>query len=424
MIEGHVNLRIIIPTRNRVQLAINAINSVMPDLSPNVRVMVSDNSIDTAQVKTLCEFCEKLGDANIIYRRPDQPLNLGEHWEWALQQALMDAEVTHVLFLTDRMVFKKNELMKIIAILKKYPEDVISYNHDAVFDDSNPIRLVRSSWTGTLFQINSAELLRLSAQMIFHHSLPRMLNCAVPRHIFDSIQDQYGCIFDSIAPDFVFAYRCLDCCDKVLFFDNAALLHYSIGLSTGNNQSKGIVLVEGYKTQEERDQFIQKMHAMAPIPEICTLTNAIVQAYQLVKYQSKNPNFNEINMALYLQVLEGESAGVTDPQMRDEIQELLLRKKQTSGRIRKQREKKIIRMLFSVKSWRVKFWWVLTAPRFQWIWDILKNRTGLEPPGVRELITEFASREEAINYAHHYPRKRNKGVSYLETLVRYNKLPY
>src|SRR5690606_38234396 len=111
MIEGHINLQFIIHRRNRIHLSLTIISSLFPYLSPNVRVMVSDNSIDTAQVKTLCEFCEKLGDANIIYRRPDQPLNLGEHWEWALQQALMDAEVTHVLFLTDRMVFKKNELM-------------------------------------------------------------------------------------------------------------------------------------------------------------------------------------------------------------------------------------------------------------------------------------------------------------------------
>jgi len=402
----------------------NAIKSVLADLSPNIRIIVSDNSTETAQVKMLCEFCEKLDNTDIIYRRPDRPLSLGEHWEWALQQALIDTEVTHVLFLTDRMIFRKGELMRIMSVLQKYPEEVVSYNHDAVFDDSNPVRLVQSSWTGHLFQVSSADLLRLSAQMVFHHSLPRMLNCVIPRSTFNIIQSRYGHIFDNIAPDFVLAYRCLDRCEKILFLDSAVLLHYSVGLSTGNNQSKGIVLVEGCKSQEERDQFILKMHGMTPIPEICTLTNAMVQAYQLVKSQSKNPKFTDINLALYIQVLEAESTGVVNPQLRDEIRELLLRKKQTSGKLSKQREKKIIRMLFSVKSWRVKFWWVLTAPRFQWFWDTLKKRTGTEPPGVRELITEFGAREEAINYAHHYPRKRNKGISYLETLVKYNKLPY
>ena len=44
MVDEYQNLLVVIPTRNRAQLAIGAIESVLSQAVANVRVLVSDNS--------------------------------------------------------------------------------------------------------------------------------------------------------------------------------------------------------------------------------------------------------------------------------------------------------------------------------------------------------------------------------------------
>src|SRR5436305_1270382 len=76
-------------------------------------------------------------------------------------------------------------------------------------DLKRPIKLALQPWTGNVFEIRSARLLGLTAQAVLHESLPRMLNCIVPRTILNTVQVNFGAIFDSISPDFNFCYKAL-----------------------------------------------------------------------------------------------------------------------------------------------------------------------------------------------------------------------
>ena len=66
-----------------------------------------------------------------------------------------------------------------------------------------------------------------------------MLNCIVPRRVFENISARFGNVFTSIAPDFNFCFRCLDLEDSILFYDKSPLFHYALDRSNGASASRG-----------------------------------------------------------------------------------------------------------------------------------------------------------------------------------------
>src|SRR4051794_10821383 len=97
---------VVIPTRNRADLAINAIRSVLTQPGCDVQVLVSDNSTTDEDAGTLIRFCEQLKDERLRYIRPPESMSMSVHWEWAMQQALHLYSANHFSYLTDRMIFR------------------------------------------------------------------------------------------------------------------------------------------------------------------------------------------------------------------------------------------------------------------------------------------------------------------------------
>lgn len=101
---------VVIPTRNRAAIAMNAIRSVLDQPIDNVQVLVSDNSTAGRDREDLTNFCSELADPRLRYVRPPQSLAMPAHWEWPIQQALPSFEASHFLYLTDRMMFRTGVL--------------------------------------------------------------------------------------------------------------------------------------------------------------------------------------------------------------------------------------------------------------------------------------------------------------------------
>lgn len=58
---------IVVPTRNRADLARKAIRSVLDQREADVRVLVSDNSTSEAELEELAAFCDALKDERLQY---------------------------------------------------------------------------------------------------------------------------------------------------------------------------------------------------------------------------------------------------------------------------------------------------------------------------------------------------------------------
>src|SRR5687768_1389671 len=155
-----MEILVVVPTRNRAQIAKNAIRSVLDERIDGVQVMVSDNSTSEPDREELAQFCSELNDSRIRYVRPAEPLPMPAHWQWAIEQALANYKASHFTYLTDRMMFRNGALKEVLGLTALYPDKVISYNHDRICDDMRPIRVNQYEVTEKLLEVESQRLLR------------------------------------------------------------------------------------------------------------------------------------------------------------------------------------------------------------------------------------------------------------------------
>jgi len=276
-------LVIVIPTRNRADIAHASLRSVLASDAPGVRVIVSDNSSDLAQAEALRAACEALGDERVCYVRPPRSLAMTDHWSWALEQALDDPAVEHVSYLTDRMVLARGELEHVLAAIDAAPGLVVSYNHEHINDLHEPVRVVPNEWSGWLLSIESRGLILTAARGGRHMATPRMLNAAVPRAVLEAVRARFGSVFASVAPDFAFAFRALATVDRIAYLDRPVLLEHSTRRSNGTSVSRGIASRDGVDFLRLAGD---AMYADAPAPQLHTISNAVFNEYGFVRAEA------------------------------------------------------------------------------------------------------------------------------------------
>lgn len=321
LLSLNVSLVVVVPTRNRSDLLARALSSIMPQLPANSFVVVSDNSTTPAEVQNARWHVDSLDDARVLYWRAPVDMAMGAHWDWVFRQLLNEPLATHATVLTDRMIFKRGSFARLVKLIGKHPDKILTYNHDVVIDNSLPARLGSQRWTGRCVEVRSEQLLALSAKLNYPPALPRMLNCIVPMSHLRRILEEFGTICDSVSPDFCHAYRSLALVDDIRYLDEAPLVHGSLSRSNGASYGRGA-------TSGDHADFIEKMagksisHA-APVPGFNVVANAVSSEYELVRRETGSPRFRPLHMEAYFAKIRTEIGGITDPAAAHEMYELL-----------------------------------------------------------------------------------------------------
>lgn len=378
---NYTNLLAVIPTRNRADFAINAINSVLGQENCELEVIVSDNSTDEADVLKLSNYCHQLNDKRLRYIRPSNPLTMTQHWDWAMRQALQISQANHILYLTDRTLFGKNCLQNLQSIVMKYPDKIVSYSFDSIDDSVVPVCVSQITYSGKLFEIQSASILKIYAEMERIHALPKMLNSVVPREIAATILEKYGNCFFSMSPDYNFAFRCLDLEESILFYDRPLFISY------GNDRSNGWNVLKG-NFQKDALDFIKHLDSTevcfdSPIKDMWVLPNPIIHEYCYAKLRDVSHKFPEINQTKYLVSLVENVVLYENEKMRAEMLEKL------HSYLR-----------FNLPKYRTQ---ALLERKFKGLKIRLHNAINSQSPYL--LINKFENVEEAIKYATESPRK-------------------
>jgi glycosyltransferase involved in cell wall biosynthesis len=294
------SLLVVIPTRNRHDLAINAVNSVLNQENCNFEVIVSDNSTEEQEVEKLHAFCEKNTDSRLRYIRPPEPLPMTEHWDWAMGEALTISQASHIIYLTDRCLLKPLALSEIANIVNLYPEKTVSYSYDSINDIDSPVSSFQMMRTEKLFEVSSQDLLDLSAESFLTYSMPKMLNCCCPRETIEAIHKKYGHFFFSNSPDYNFAYTCLETEDSILFYDSPIMIGYGLNRSNGTTFHRGLFnktkttvdFIKTTKLNDISDNFIFKL----PLSWV----QHVAYEYELVKQLSGSSKFKELDETKFL----------------------------------------------------------------------------------------------------------------------------
>ena len=390
--ENYKGMVVVVPTRNRAQLAMNAVRSVLEQPVESVAVMISDNSTLDSEREELAAFCRTLSDSRVRYVRPPEPLAMPAHWQWAVEQALDSYSSNHFIYLTDRMMVRNGALKEMVDLAALYPTQVISYNLDRICDDAMPIRIEQYPATEKLVEVETLRLSRLFSQGVFHPGLPRMLNCIVPRVVFDRIRARFGNVFSSIAPDFNFCVHCLDIEDSILFFDKSLLFHYALNRSLGASASRGEMTPDNadFTANLPVDNSIRNY--ATPIPSLITAVNAAFNEYLIHKQQTNSPRFFDVDLQNYLAANALEVNEVRDSNLRAHMLGLLVEHgyQQSAPESVKSPSKLLSKLRRARKT----------------AWLFLARRLGINPPG--DLEFEFWKLSDAIDYARNISRGNHK----------------
>lgn len=407
-----MRLAVVIPTRNRSDLALRAIGSVLPQLPDGSVVVVSDNSTQEQHESTLRAYVQGLARDDVQYLRPPKDLAMPAHWEWAFSQVASIPSITHTTVLTDRMIFKQGAIDHLVDLIAESPGSIISYNHDMVDDSSTPVRLHCAAWSGTTLEVTSARLLELSAAMEQFMVLPRMLNCIVPIDHLQKIRAVFGNVFDSVAPDFCFAYRTLSQVDSILHLDESLLLDGSIARSNGHSYARG-------QLSRDHADFVAKLggsslNGAAPVPGFETVSNTITSEYELIRRQTGLSRFLPVDMNAYFARIEVEISEIHEPSLARKMRALLhdhrgtpLAVPRSTWRLRlqrlpSQRPSYLLSVLLAaaVSSWPTKRLW-------RWV--------GAQPPRTRWF--RFRDLEEAFEFAQSPGRRPSRTHPALRSLA-------
>ena len=418
---------IVIPTRNRAEIAMNAIRSVLRQPVGNVQLMVSDNSTLETELEGLAAFCATESDERLRYVRPPKPLPMPAHWDWAIHEAMQYYPASHFIYLTDRMMFKADSLNELLAAASQYPDKIISYNHDRIIDDCRPVRIEQYCYTGQLFEVSTERLSQLYSQGMFHHAFPKMLNCIVPREILERIEKRFGTVFSSISPDFLFCCRCLETEESIIFYDKSLLFHYALEQSHGASISRGELTPANLDFRANLSVDESRRNYATPIPELNTCVNAVYNEYLIVKSETDSARFYDIDFDRYLRLNAEEVEGMTNPELKTRMRELLSQHgfKDHNGAPKTRSVTAIARQFLSPRSvWHKIKTETKTAAGREWTkaaWLFLARTFGIHPPAHNDFV--FASVEEAIEYMQRFPRPRIKNWSVQYYFLQPRELP-
>jgi hypothetical protein len=390
-----------IPTRNRADLAMAAVESVLASGVPDVAVVVSDNSTDEGQRQRLESFCAERSD-EVRYVRPPEPLEMAAHWEW-LRGVLQGQGHTHLAYLTDRLVFTAGALDALLRIVDRYPDRVISYHHDHLEDADSPVELVQTQWTGRLLELDTRKLIELSSRGLWGDHLPRMLNSVVPVSMLTAIEQRFGGVFAPVSPDYRFAYRCLASCDSVLYFDRACLIEHGMSQSAGTSFAKGRFNPDAERFQRELS--IPRFGA-TPEPRFETIANSILQEYFTVRSETGGQSFPPVDPAAYLRANALSIERIEDPQWRERMQDLL----DEHGWTPRHKARYTLSQAIAMTGYLLRRPCALARSVRRQLWDRppgtplarLLPRIGIDPR-IRDDL-RFESSGDAIAYANAHPR--------------------
>ena len=226
-------LSILIPTRNREELCLQAIESCLNSGFDDIdfEIVVSDNS-DSPSPK-LEAISKKYHHIN--YLRPSKVRPMSEHWEWAASHC----SGRYLTVLTDRMLLIKGRLREALQLLLSSNYELLSFDNDQINDEGGCF-VYTSEDRICLPIIISAELaLKHVSQSEVYGYLPRMLNCIVSANFLEKLRHRYGAVFGGISPDFNFCFKALSELNEFIYYDRAINISHGLHLSNGNSFTKG-----------------------------------------------------------------------------------------------------------------------------------------------------------------------------------------
>jgi hypothetical protein len=319
-----ISIAIVIPTRNRADLAIEAVRSLFAVADSRLQIIVSNNSSDPHHVEELERFCERSSDVRLIHVRPPKSLAMSDHWDWAIERALDRRGVTHVGLHYDRRLTKP-DFGGLFDLIAQRPDRTITYYLDASYPAGSRFYVHHMPWSGGLYEIETRRALHLASRGQLTdrwQAFPVLINCVTPRAVLERVRARFGSFCVSTTPDAAFGLRLCAVEETYLHLDRPLAMHYAFERSNGLAYLRGELSATyaDYRSLLGDRPWLDA----APIPGLSLGQNIFWHEYALTRRQAADARFPPIAMDAYLDDLARGLDAVGDPVKRSELRNVLL----------------------------------------------------------------------------------------------------
>jgi hypothetical protein len=314
---------IVMPTRNRAQLLVYALQSALGQTYKDYEIIISDNdsSDDTADV------VQRLGDRRVQYFRTDRCLSMPDSWEFALGKA----RGQWVTFLCDDDAVSPRLLERVAEVIAKSESHLVGwaracYFHHTWRDPRWRNRLMIRRFTGQVVHYDSQTQLARLFTFGKVGGLPRMLDSCCHQELIHKVRLLVGRFFLHPYPDFSSSALALSVVDQYPYLDIPLALSGEAPEGTGRSPASGLAFMQEF----EGETFFQYV----PLRTLVT-TNGIAES--LLRAKEALPihlsrvrlNWEKYFASCYSQILGLAPSGFA-PRIGDKEELLAILRKQSA----------------------------------------------------------------------------------------------
>lgn len=277
---------IVVPTRNRPRELALTLGSLCQlrnaDVSADVSIVVSDNSDAEYADENRRNVETTQGGTPVAYVRPPRPMNMVDHWNFAVGHADGD----YVGVVTDRMTLVPGAIEIVDRVIRETDVECVCWTA-TIFDTRNS-DILKPHGTRVVAEIlSSQDILQRFAVSEMVWTSPRFLNSFCSKRLLETIASRHGQLFGGISPDFSFNFRLLSTIDRYAYIDAPLLIDHS------PRSSSGTAVTNNGDNTHSRD-FITRMHseqkeqlAFGPMPsEGRLLPNVVLREMEICRAEA------------------------------------------------------------------------------------------------------------------------------------------
>jgi glycosyltransferase involved in cell wall biosynthesis len=298
---------VVIPTRNRAHLLRYALQSALDQEFDDYEIIVSDNCSEDNTVQIVSEAAK----ADIRYVRPDRPLSMPDHWNFALNQT----RGKYVTYLCDDDALAPTALQRVRDTIQDNNSKLVVvgtaiYYGDNWFNIENRNSLQTSKFSGVVRECCSRDTLLHIFECRNTFDAPRMLNSFCDRQSILQVRDIVGEVF-LLCPDYSFPSFMLTHIPEWTYIDTALRLQGVF--------AEGIGATQLHNRGEPSQVFLREFNKQAILErvplKVPVVSNYIAETLLMAKERNAKLSDIDINWPQYfvncwMDILEHERNGV------------------------------------------------------------------------------------------------------------------
>ncbi len=270
-------ITIVLPTRDRSDFVPIVLKFLQNQTFVDFEVIVSDNGVTDLCLEKIKPF---LTDTRFKYKRPPNPMNMTDHWNFAIEGALGE----YISIFNEKFFLRKDALQTIYDAFIEYTPDLISWNYEWLGEPTFSNGIITGDYHPTNAPVETKTFIP-SEYLTSHFDIKyplsgnnvrdflesrygRIYGGCVRRNVIATVIRKYKKVFHPLSPDYTSQFLFLNETKFGVHIGQSLMLHVVFAaISNGMNTTNNFDKVKSFVSDSGLD--IEDYKNSDPLPGFC-----------------------------------------------------------------------------------------------------------------------------------------------------------